>query len=122
MYYRGASVALLVFDVTSEQSFLKVKEWVKELRTNVIDEIIIAVVGNQIDRNYRKIEKNEGIEYAQSIGGLYFETSAKDNQGIEEMFIDIAKKLVILNTMKNSSSQPKFIEINHEKQQENNCC
>jgi hypothetical protein len=29
MYYRGAAAALLVFDIASEESFNKVKDWVK---------------------------------------------------------------------------------------------
>lgn len=41
MYYRGAAVALLVYDVTSEDSFSSVKEWVKELRANIYDKIRI---------------------------------------------------------------------------------
>eukprot|EP01119_Soliformovum_irregulare_P009549 TRINITY_DN2296_c0_g1_i1.p1 TRINITY_DN2296_c0_g1~~TRINITY_DN2296_c0_g1_i1.p1 ORF type:complete len:127 (-),score=9.52 TRINITY_DN2296_c0_g1_i1:442-822(-) len=39
MYYRGAAAALLVYDVTSPETFKKVKEWVRELKTNVFDEI-----------------------------------------------------------------------------------
>lgn len=33
MYYRGAVAAILVFDITSEPSFNKVKDWIAELRT-----------------------------------------------------------------------------------------
>ena len=39
MYYRGASLALLVYDVTNEESFEKAKEWVSELKNNVGGEI-----------------------------------------------------------------------------------
>lgn len=39
MYYRGAAGAILVFDVSNEESFQSVKEWVKELRTNIYEKI-----------------------------------------------------------------------------------
>jgi len=113
MYYRGAAAALLVYDVTSEESFQKVKEWVKELRTNIYEDIILAIVGNQVDRTYRQVERAEAEEYAHSIGALCFETSAKTNKGIEEMFVEMAKQLVDLRAPtqpvddNNNSTKPK---------------
>eukprot|EP01118_Nematostelium_gracile_P000785 TRINITY_DN10791_c0_g1_i1.p1 TRINITY_DN10791_c0_g1~~TRINITY_DN10791_c0_g1_i1.p1 ORF type:complete len:223 (-),score=40.43 TRINITY_DN10791_c0_g1_i1:17-685(-) len=94
MYYRGAAAAILVYDVTNAESFRKVKEWVKELRTNVFEDIILVLVGNQIDKNFPKVTKEEAIDYATSINALFFETSAKKAIGIEELFLEIAKLLV----------------------------
>jgi len=72
MYYRGAEVALLVYDVASEDSFVRVKEWVKELRTNIFEEITLVLVGNQIDKLYREVPTMEAGEYAHSIHALFF--------------------------------------------------
>jgi len=94
MYYRGAAAALLVYDVCSQDSYDKVKDWVKELKTNVYEELILAIVGNQIDKSFRTVEATVASEYAQSIGAHYYETSAKKNLGIEEMFLAIACLLV----------------------------
>lgn len=94
MYYRGAAAAVLIYDVGSEDSFLRVKEWVKELRTNVFDEIVLVIVGNQIDKNYREVSNSDAQEYAHSIGALCVETSAKKNTGIDELFGQLAKQLV----------------------------
>ncbi len=35
MYYRNASAAIVCFDITSEESFNKMKDWVEELKQNV---------------------------------------------------------------------------------------
>jgi len=94
MYYRGAAVALIVFDVTLEDSFLSMQEWVKELRSNVVDDLLLVIVANQIDKIPRKITTEEASEYARSIGALFFETSAKKNLGIDQMFSEIARYLV----------------------------
>ena len=34
LYYRGAVAAILVFSITDESSFEKLKEWVRELKIN----------------------------------------------------------------------------------------
>jgi len=97
MYYRGAVAAILVFDLTNETSFNKVKDWVTELRTNVSEEIIMCIVGNKADLDaQRKITADQGSEYAASIGATYYETSAKTNTGVDSIFLDIAKKLKLL--------------------------
>jgi hypothetical protein len=69
-------------DVTSEESFIKAQEWVKELKTNVYEDIILVVVGNQVDRPKRVVPLEDAVRYAESIGGLCFDTSAKTNAGL----------------------------------------
>jgi len=39
MYYRGACAAVIVFDITREESFRKMQDWVKELQINLAEEI-----------------------------------------------------------------------------------
>ena len=47
MYYRGSHAALVVYDLTSEQSFDSLKRWVKELQQYGPPNIVIAIAGNQ---------------------------------------------------------------------------
>ncbi|GAM27535.1 hypothetical protein SAMD00019534_107110, partial [Acytostelium subglobosum LB1] len=54
MYYRGACVAVLVFDITISKSFDKVKEWVEELRSNILEDIVLVLCGNKIDLEARR--------------------------------------------------------------------
>lgn len=56
IYYRDASGALLVYDITDAESFNKVKNWVKELRKIVGQEITIVIAGNKCD-----LEKNRAV-------------------------------------------------------------
>eukprot|EP01125_Pyxidicula_operculata_P000213 TRINITY_DN1030_c0_g1_i1.p1 TRINITY_DN1030_c0_g1~~TRINITY_DN1030_c0_g1_i1.p1 ORF type:complete len:130 (-),score=18.36 TRINITY_DN1030_c0_g1_i1:65-454(-) len=97
MYYRGASAALLVYDITSAPSFNKVKDWVTELRSNLnAEDIIMVVVGNKLDKaeKHRQLKTEVGEEYAKSVGAGFTETSAKTKEGIEEVFMKIAAQLV----------------------------
>eukprot|EP01128_Nolandella_sp_AFSM9_P008214 TRINITY_DN4783_c0_g1_i1.p1 TRINITY_DN4783_c0_g1~~TRINITY_DN4783_c0_g1_i1.p1 ORF type:complete len:237 (-),score=53.04 TRINITY_DN4783_c0_g1_i1:179-838(-) len=97
MYYRGASAALLVYDLTSASSFAKIKEWVKELRHNVPTDIIMVVVSNKLDRaeSHRQLKREVGEEYARSVGASFAEVSAKTKEGIDEVFVEIAEKLLL---------------------------
>ena len=49
IYYRDADGAVLVYDVTEADSFQKVKNWVKELRRMLGDDICLAIAGNKTD-------------------------------------------------------------------------
>ena len=49
MYYRGASAAVLVYDITSKLSFLSLKSWKSELDVNGPEKLVITVVGNKCD-------------------------------------------------------------------------
>jgi len=111
MYYRGAAAALLVYDVTDEESFGQVKDWVKELRHNATEDVNIAIVGNQVDKPYRKISAETASEYGQSIGAKTFETSAKKNTGIDEMFVEVAR--VILESRAHMPPKPEGLKENN---------
>jgi len=108
MYYRGASAALLIYDVTSASSFNKVKDWVNELRVNVPEDIIMVVVGNKLDRvKHRQLKPETGQEYARSVGASFIETSAKTKEGIEEVFRDIANRLIQNQQLQTRMTKPK---------------
>ena len=49
MYYRGAQAAIVVFDITSTESFDKAKSWVSELQRQGSPNIVIALAGNKSD-------------------------------------------------------------------------
>jgi Ras-related protein Rab-21 len=83
--------ALLVYDITDAESFVKVKKWVKELRKIVGNDIVIAIAGNKVDlEKNRHVDEREAVEYAASVGAQHFPTSAKSNRGLDEVFLDIA--------------------------------
>ncbi|ESO95115.1 hypothetical protein LOTGIDRAFT_215280 [Lottia gigantea] len=82
MYYRKANAAMLLYDITSPDSFYDIKDWVKELKKNVDYPIIMCLLGNKCDLDSgRKVSIEEAEEYAQSIGALFFEVSALKNTG-----------------------------------------
>jgi Ras-related protein Rab-21 len=95
LYYRDADGALLVYDITDEQSFLRVKEWVKELRKMLGEDIVIAIAGNKVDmEKQRNVDKDAALQYTASVGGSHHLTSAKSGAGINEAFSELLKRVV----------------------------
>ncbi|XP_030563150.1 ras-related protein Rab-21 [Drosophila novamexicana] len=87
IYYRGSDGALLVYDITDQDSFQKVKSWVRELKQMRGSEIALIIVGNKTDlEDQRAISYETALRYAQTVGAQYVETSAKENEGVNELF------------------------------------
>jgi len=104
IYYRDAKGAVLVYDITDRPSFDRVKKWTKELRKMVGDttKICITIVGNKLDleRQSRAVDYKDAQEYAQTVGAQFSEVSAKSGKGVEEVFVELTKKM--LDTVKPS--------------------
>uniref|UniRef100_A0A1A9WPK1 Ras-related protein Rab-21 n=1 Tax=Glossina brevipalpis TaxID=37001 RepID=A0A1A9WPK1_9MUSC len=95
IYYRGSHGAILVYDITDEDSFQKVKNWVKELKRMLGSDIVLTIAGNKTDlEEERTVPHDEALNYAESVGAHYFETSAKANENIEELFTELTKLMI----------------------------
>ncbi|ESN93897.1 hypothetical protein HELRODRAFT_88095 [Helobdella robusta] len=97
IYYRDSNGALLVYDITDEDSFKKVQTWVKELRKMLGSDICLRIVGNKIDLDKeRHVSLEEAENYSASVGAKHFQTSAKLNKGLDELFYDLSRGLMFL--------------------------
>ncbi|KAI8099814.1 ras-like GTP-binding protein RYL2 [Halteromyces radiatus] len=98
LYYRGAQAAILVYDITSNESFDDIHSWVEELKKNTSKDLLIYVVGNKVDRASERAVSLEYVEdYVRHVLGhvSVYEVSAKEDDGeIEELFLQIAQSLV----------------------------
>lgn len=93
-YYRGAAAALVVYDITSHESFLGAKTWIEELQRQGSADIVIGLAGNKADlENKREVPRTEAESYAAENGCIFFETSAKSGENVQQMFQQIAIKL-----------------------------
>jgi len=94
MYYRGAACAIIVYDITSSETFQRAKSWVKELQRQGTQDVVIALAGNKIDREEeREVPADEAKKFATENGLLFMETSAKTNVNVRELFLAIARQL-----------------------------
>jgi Ras-related protein Rab-5C len=104
MYYRNAQAAIVVYDITQIESLNKAKYWIKELKKQANNDIIIALVGNKIDlENDRKILKDDVIALSNELNLLNFDVSAKTGENIQNLFKQIALKMPFQNQLNKNS-------------------
>ncbi|XP_013777954.1 ras-related protein Rab-35-like isoform X1 [Limulus polyphemus] len=97
-YYRGTHGVIVVYDVTNGESFANVKRWLHEIDQNC-DVVNRILVGNKNDDPDNKVVlKEDAQRFTDHMGIMLFETSAKDNINVEEMFNAITK--MVLKTKK----------------------
>lgn len=119
MYYRGASAAIVVYDITNQDSFNGAKSWVKELQRRGDPNVVIALAGNKADlESRRKVEFEEANAYAEENGILHLETSAKNANNVKSLFVEIAKKLPKTSTRQEREAFP----IMPPQQENRSCC
>ncbi|CAB4254570.1 similar to Saccharomyces cerevisiae YKR014C YPT52 Rab family GTPase, similar to Ypt51p and Ypt53p and to mammalian rab5 [Maudiozyma barnettii] len=123
MYYRNANAALVVYDITQADSLEKARSWVQELKNKVDDDsLVIYLVGNKIDlatdddKDKREVEENVAKTYAEENGLLFSEVSAKNGQGIQQVFRSIAEKLYDIRKKQDATNN---ININSSAQRGN---
>lgn len=67
-FYRGAVGALLVYDITKQESFVNIEKWFSELKQYGDNRMVIMLVGNKSDlKHLRAVPTEEGAEFASNI-------------------------------------------------------
>jgi small GTP-binding protein len=101
-YYKGSHGIILMFDLTSQDSFNNIKNWLTQIKDNTNEKIKIILVGNKCDAiNRRVIDKEKAEKLAKDFDLKYIEASAKDNLNVNETFIFLSKE--IYNVMEKNS-------------------
>ena len=100
LYYRGADAALICFDVGNAKTFQSVYFWIKEMEKNNDNErenIVMAMAGNKcdIDDALKQVPMSVADECSKENNMIYHETSAKTNEGVNELFMEMVKKIII---------------------------
>ncbi|XP_046543858.1 EF-hand calcium-binding domain-containing protein 4B-like isoform X2 [Haliotis rubra] len=87
-YFRKADGVIVMYDVTSENSFINIRNWMNSVKEGVDEDAVIVVVGNKMDLteddNKRVIKTKDGIKFADEHDALFYESSAKLGSGVKE--------------------------------------
>ena len=86
-FFSGAHGCFIVYDITNQESFDHLDIWFNKIKEVCSRDLSIILVGNKCDlKDQRKIDENSGIKKAKNFECPFFETSAKDNKNIEEIY------------------------------------
>lgn len=112
MYYRGAKAAVVVYDITCEDSFNGAKSWVSEVLRKGNKNCVIALVGNKSDLEYdRKVNIQEVEDFVNRNDIFHIKTSAKTAYNVKELFDKIGSKFLANNNINSANKNIKKINI-----------
>ncbi|XP_059490239.1 ras-related protein Rab-27A isoform X2 [Neocloeon triangulifer] len=108
-FYRDSMGFLLLFDITNEQSFVSIRNWLDQLKTHAYcDDPDVILCGNKADlEEERVISEERARETARRYGLVYMETSAASGQNVAkavELLVDM-----VMKRMQHSLEQPPFV-------------
>ena len=133
-FYKDAAVAILVYDITKKDSFENMKGyWYEQLQEFGSKKIILGVAGNKCDMYEKEeVNENEAKEFAEKIGAFFEITSAKNNTGITDLFMNAANRFVDPNYKGNSGEGKdqgeqgdeniKLDDKQNKKEKKRSCC
>ncbi|KAG2218659.1 hypothetical protein INT45_007828, partial [Circinella minor] len=91
-YYRGAHGIIVVYDVTDQDTFNNVKQWMQEIERYAAEGVSKLLVGNKSDME-KAVDSEQAKELADSLNIPFLETSAKDSSNVEQAFLTMAKQI-----------------------------
>ncbi|KAJ1180157.1 hypothetical protein NDU88_005381 [Pleurodeles waltl] len=127
-YFRKAHGVLLLYDVTSESSFLNVREWIDEIKSSTDKSIPVMVIGNKIDLREEmpesgSIRTSDGEKLARAYSSLFCETSAKEGTNVVEAVLHLAREVKKTVDLKEENKETiTKLSIPDKKKILPNCC
>ncbi|CAN6471306.1 unnamed protein product [Victoria cruziana] len=105
---------LLVYDVTDESSFNNIRNWIRNIEQHASDNVNKILVGNKadMDESRRAVPTSRGQALADEYGIKFFETSAKTNLNVENVFFTIARDIKQRLADTDNKVEPQAIKLN----------
>jgi len=98
-YYKSVLGVVLMYSITDRKSFDGIAYWLKSLDENCKAGICRVLVGNKKDLNEsRQVSYDEGKAVADKHKMMFYETSAKTGESVEEVFTGITEEILTVNS------------------------
>ena len=104
-YYKGADGIILIYDITKQETFNNVRNWITSIKEEAPAKVVLILVGNKVDdEKNRAVSQSEGEKIADEYNLPFLECSAKSDINVTETFDVLIKKIVEINP-KNKQGQ-----------------
>ena len=129
-YYKGAKGAIIVYDLTNEESFKNVEIWMNEVIKKGQKGMQLLLIGNKKDLvNDRLVSEEKGIEKAKELNMHLFEASALEKTNVNEAFNYLMREIYLgmkieknnLNNIEGNIGNA-GISLNTNKKEKRKCC
>lgn len=113
----------MVYDVTNEESFEHVEEWLGEVNRHASESTIKLLVGNKADLLERKaVSTEKAQEFADNLGISFIETSAKNATNVETAFLTMAKELIAAKEASGATEKSGGVSLQPVTSGKKKCC
>ncbi len=125
-YFKGANAILLIYDITSLNSFKNIEKWLEHIKNNMdTKDVVLILVGNKIDLSgARQVTYEMGKLLAQKNEiSLFMETSAKDDVNVEKCFnllIEYVYNFTCTTPILTDEGKVKLVDLSQKKKRK--CC
>lgn len=119
IYYRDASAAIAVFDVTNQESMDELPSWIENFQATTTNSHIF-IAGNKIDLDKPKISSETIAQFSQKYDATWFETSAKTGENVNELFDAVFKTLI--HDLKPQFDPKSVVSDDINEKNQHNCC
>ena len=125
LFFKNSKIVILVYDISSKDSYNALKFWHEQVKETLGDDIILGVLGNKLDLYLKEeVKEEEGNEYAKSIGAKFALVSAKTQrvkflEFLEDLIKIYIKEAIDKNGRKKSD---KSLKLGKEKNKKKKCC
>ncbi len=117
-FYKGAHALIFMYDVTDQNSFKNLSNWIKQVEAHGEKNLVKVLVGNNCDKLDRVVTEEEGKQLAEDFSIGFFETSHKTDKNVSEVFyylIDVIMKANGINLNDNINLDVKYKKNKKEK-------
>ena len=102
--FRRVRGAVLVFDLTSQVSFLEIREtWLNVVKELCSEEVALVLVGNKSDESERRVDNRNVQDFAKKESMFYIEASAKTRENVDEIFSVLVDLMIEREKQKESA-------------------
>jgi len=112
----------MVYDVTNQESFNHVAEWLTEVNRYASEGTCKLLVGNKSDRSDRVVTADEARDYAEQLNIPFLETSAKNADNVEQAFLTMAAELIKIRNSRSSAAVGPAVDLKKKKAKQGGCC
>ena len=121
-YYKGAHGIILTYDVTDNKNKKNIRNWIKQIEANAQTNVCKVLVGNKCDKPDRVVSEEDGRKLAEDYKMNFFETSAKTNQNVNEVFNFLTEEILKNNEGKTQGGGNIGLKKEDKKEGKKGCC
>ena len=118
-FYKGAHALIFMYDVTDQNSFKNLSNWIKQVEAHGEKNLVKVLVGNNCDKLDRVVTEEERKKLAEDFSIGFFETSHKTDKNVSEVFYYLIDEILKANRINLSDSIN--LDVKYKKNKKEKC-